>query len=265
MRTGVNTVLWGGHPLRVAFEGAALAGYDGIELSAISSMGEHLVLERWRELVGPIRELAQRHDLDLLAVEQPSHDGKLMELAFEAAEGLGIGIVNCGPGGTSGDEESLRESISRLSELAKRAEAHGLTLCVKAHVGAAIYDTRTTLIALDAIDSPAFGLDMDPSHIYRAGEDPVEALRAVVERVRHVHIRDCRGRQSGPGNPEEQANGRGEIDLLAYVAVLHDAGYDGPIDLEVIGAKTYDVVQCQAIASESRGHLQACLQACGDR
>jgi len=265
MKMGVNSVLWGGHPLTVAFEGAALAGYEGVELSAIPSMGEHLVLERWRELLAPIRELAQSNELDLLAVEQPSQDKKLMELAYQAAESLGIGIVNCGPGGTSGDDDSLRESISRLTELAKRAEDHGLTLCVKAHVGAAIYDTRTTLIVLDAIDSPAFGLDMDPSHIYRAGEDPVEALRAVVERVRHVHIRDCRGRQRGPGNPEEQANGRGEIDLLAYVAVLHEAGYDGPIDLEVIGAQTYSVVRCQAIASESRGHLQACLQACGDR
>jgi len=30
--------------------------------------------------------------------------------------------------------------------------------------------------ALEAIDSPAFGLDMDPSHIYRSGENPVEAI-----------------------------------------------------------------------------------------
>jgi len=265
MKTGVNSVLWGGHPLSVAFDGAARAGYDGIELSAIPSMSEHLVLERWRELVGPIRELAQHYGLDLLAVEQPSHDESLMELAYQAAESLGIGIINCGPGGRSGDEESLGASISALRELAKRAEDHGLTLCVKAHVGAAIYDTPTSLRVLDAIDSPAFGLDMDPSHIYRAGEDPVEALRAVVERVRHVHIRDCRGRHTGPGDPEEQANGRGEIDLLGYVAVLHEAGYDGPINLEVIGAKTYELLACQAIASESRGYLQACLQACGDR
>ena len=47
-----------------------------------------------------------------------------------------------------------------------------MTLCVKAHVGHAVYNTPTSLQVLDAITSPAFGLDMDPSHIYRAGEDP---------------------------------------------------------------------------------------------
>lgn len=265
MKIGVNSVLWGGYPLSTAFEGAARAGYEGIELCAIPSMSQHLVLERWRELVGPIGELAERYSLDLLALEQPSQDEELMDLAFQAAEALGIGIVNCGPGGKSGDEQSLQTSVSQLSELVKRAEDYGLTLCVKAHVGAAINDTRTSLRVLDAIDSPAFGLDMDPSHIYRAGEDPVAALRAVVNRVRHVHIRDCRGRQSKPGDPEEQATGRGEIDLLGYVAVLHEAGYDGPLDLEIIGAKDYELVSCQAIASESRGYLQASLQACGER
>jgi sugar phosphate isomerase/epimerase len=104
---------------------------------------------------------------------------------------------------------------------------------------------------------------MDPSHIYRAGENPVEAIKAVVSRVKHVHIRDCKGRQQGPGKPEDQANGRGDIDLGGYVRTLHEAGYTGPLDLEIIGAKQYSLVQCSVIAAESRGHMQACLQACG--
>ena len=31
------------------------------------------------------------------------------------------------------------------------------------------------------------------------------------------------------------------------------------------GAKTYELPRCVAIAAESRGHMQACLQACGAR
>lgn len=265
MKAGANSVLWGGHSLEEAFAGAARAGYDGIELSAIPRMSEHLVLERWKELVGPVRELSEQYHLELLAMEQPSQDPGVMEQAFEAARALGVPVVNCGPGGKTGDEASLTAAIASLGDLAKRAEDHGLTLCVKAHVGAAICDTPTSLRVLDAIGSPAFGLDMDPSHIYRAGEDPVEALGSVISRVKHVHIRDCKGRQSGPGDPEDQACGRGDINLLGYVSVLHDSGYSGPVNLEVIGAKGYDLTACQAIASESRGHLQACLQACGER
>ena len=144
------------------------------------------------------------------------------------------------------------------------AERYGVTLCVKAHVGRAIYNTPTTLKVMEGISSPAFGIDMDPSHIYRAGENPVEAIAAVISRVKHVHIRDCKGRQQGPGKPEMQANGRGDIDLVGYVRVLHENGYEGPLDLEIIGAKDYAVDQCIVIAAEARGHMQACLQACGD-
>ena len=173
--------------------------------------------------------------------------------------------MNCGPGGKSDDEATLQQSIDSIGSLVQMAEKYGVTLCVKAHVGASIYNTPTTLKLMEAISSPAFGIDMDPSHIYRANENPVEAIAAVISRVKHVHIRDCKGRQQNPGKPENQANGRGDIDLLGYIRVLHENGYNGPVDLEVIGAKEYALTECCIIAAEARGHMQACLQACGAR
>ena len=265
MKLGANTVLFGGHSMRTAFEGIAMAGYDGVELSAIDGMSEHLVLERWRELVPEVRDLSAEYGLELLAIEQPAHDPEKMDRTCAAAAALGIPVVNCGPGGKTGDEHSLRASIESLAGLAEIAEAHGVVLCVKAHYGASIHDTATTLRTMEAIASPAFGIDMDPSHVYRAGENPAEAIVPVMSRVRHVHIRDCKGKQASPGRPEDQANGRGDIDLLGFVRVLHEHGYDGPLNLEVIGAGEYTVQQCTAIAAEARGHMQACLQACGAR
>jgi len=265
MKLGANSVLFGGCDLRTAFEHIARAGYDGIELSAIDGMSEHLVLDRWREIAPEIKRLASEYSLELLAMEQPSQDPAKMETAFQAASEIGVPIINCGPGGKTGDEASLQQSIDSLGRLATMAEKYGVTLCVKAHVGAAIYNTPTTLRLMEATTSPAFGIDMDPSHIHRASENPVKAIAAVVSRVKHVHIRDCKGRQQGPGKPEDQANGRGDIDLVGYIRVLHEAGYNGPLDLEIIGAKDYSLVQCSMIAAESRGHMQACLQACGAR
>lgn len=265
MKLGANSVLFGGYDMATAFAQIKAAGYDGIEISAINGMSEHLVLDRWRDCVPELKQLSKEHELPLLAMEQPSREPELMEAAMQAATEAGIPIINCGPGGKSDDEESFQAAIDSLGKLADRAEHYGLTLCVKAHVGACIYNTPTTLRALDAITSPAFGLDMDPSHIHRADEDPVEALRQVLPRIRHVHIRDCKGRQQGPGKPEDQANGRGDIDLLGYIRVLHEGGYTGPLDLEVIGAKEYPLTACCTIAAEARGHMQACLQACGAR
>lgn len=265
MKLGANSVLFGGFDLETAFKYIAMSGYDGIELSAIEGMSEHLVLGRWRELVDDIKRLAREYGLQLLAMEQPSQDPAVMETAFQAAVELGIPIVNCGPGGTRDDEDSIKATIDSLGRLADMAGKYGVTLCVKAHVGAAIYNTATTLRAMAEIPSPHFGIDMDPSHIYRSGENPVEAIAAVISRVRHVHIRDCKGRQQSPGAPPDQANGRGDIDLVGYVRVLHEHGYDGPLDLEIIGAKELPLEQCIVIAAESRGHMQACLQACGAR
>jgi sugar phosphate isomerase/epimerase len=265
MKLGANSVLFGGYDLETAFKHLALAGYDGIELSAIDGMSSHLVLSGWHELVPDILKYSQEYNLELLAIEQPSQDPIKMEEAFQAASELGIPIINCGPGGKSGDEASLQQSIENIGNLSVLAEKYGVTLCVKAHVGAAIYNTPTTLQLMEAIQSPAFGIDMDPSHIYRAGEDPVEALSAVISRVKHIHIRDCKGRQQGPGKPELQANGRGDINLLGYIRVLAENGYAGPVDLEIIGAKEYSQVQCAIIAAEARGHMQACLKAAGVR
>ena len=265
MKLGANSVLFGGYDMETAFKYLAMAGYDGIEVSAIGGMSEHLVLDRRQEIAPEIKRLAKEYNLELLAMEQPSQDPAVMETACQAAVESGIPIINCGPGGKADDEESLQQSIDTLGSLADMAERYGVTLCVKAHVGCSIYNTPTTLRAMEAISSPAFGIDMDPSHIHRADENPVEAIAAVISRVKHVHIRDCKGRQSGPGNPENQANGRGDIDLVGYIRVLHENGYTGPLNLEVIGAKEYTLEQCCIIAAETRGHMQACLQACGAR
>lgn len=267
MKLGANSVLFGAFDMETAFKYIAMSGYDGIELSAIPGMSEHLVLEKWQALVPQIKRLSSEYGLELLAMEQPSRDPERMEAAFQAAVEIGIPIVNCGPGGKSDDEEAWTQVIDSLGNLATMAEGYGVTLCVKAHVGASIYNTPTTLRAMSEISSPAFGIDMDPSHIHRAGENPVEAIAAVISRVKHVHIRDCKGRQQGPGAPADQANGRGDVDLVGYVRVLHEHGYAGPLDLEVIGAKAqgYSLEQCCIIAAETRGHMQASLQACGAR
>jgi len=265
MKLGVNSVLFGGFDMETAFKFTAICGYDGIELSAIDGMSEHLVLDRWNELAPRIKDLSNQYNLPLLAMEQPSQDAAKMELAFQAATELTIPIINCGPGGKANDESTFQLVIDSLGKLADRAKHYGLTLCFKAHVGQYVYNTPTTLKVLNALNHPNLGLDMDPSHIWRAGEDPVEAIGAVVHRIKHVHIRDCKGRQQNPGPPELQANGRGDINLLGYIRVLKEGGYTGPVDLEIIGAKTYELAKCVAIAAESRGHMQACLQACGVR
>ncbi|MCB0162480.1 MAG: sugar phosphate isomerase/epimerase, partial [Caldilineaceae bacterium] len=94
MKLGANSVLFGGYDMETAFKYIAMAGYDGIELSAIDSMSQHLVLDRWRELVPGIKQLADTYGLELLAIEQPRHDTALMEQCMQAAAELGVPVIN---------------------------------------------------------------------------------------------------------------------------------------------------------------------------
>lgn len=267
IRLGVNSVLFKQFDFATAARHIAACGYDGVEIAAIRGMCEHLELDRWREQAADLRAVLAETGLRFLSMEVAGlGDEDRLRRAFEAGAELGIPVVNVGPGGKSGVEEDLRRSIETLGRLAELAAGHGVTLCVKAHVGSAIFDTPTTLRAMAELPSPAFGIDMDPSHIYRAGENPEEALPQVLARVRHVHIRDCRGRQQGPGPIELQACGRGDIDLFGYCQAMVAGHYDGPVCLEVIGAKPeHSLAQLCVVAAESYGYLNAALRRLGAR
>ena len=260
MKIGVNSVLFGGFDFPTAAKHIALCGYDGVEVSAILGMCEHLALDRWREEAPAVRQAAADNGLALLSMEVSALEDARALPAFEAAEALGIPVVNFGPGGKAKSREDLDRQAALMERLAREAEKHGVTLCVKAHVGACVDDTPSTMELMKRIGGKGFGIDMDPSHIYRAGEDPARALKQVVSRVRHIHIRDCKGRGPGPGTPRDQACGRGDIDLAAYCRVLTEAGYDGPVCLEVIGAGALSLAEVSIIAAESRGYLNALLK-----
>jgi sugar phosphate isomerase/epimerase len=261
VQLGVNTVLFGKHGFRTAMEWIKRAGYAAAEISAIEGMCEHLRLDAWKRDAPDIKAIARDLDLPISAMEEAALDEDRLMRACEAAAEIGIPVINVGPGGSKDNPADLDAAIGLLARMAEKAEPFGVTLCVKAHVGAAIWNTPTTLRAIGRIDSPAFGIDMDPSHVHRAGEVPKEALKQVVARVRHVHIRDCAGLGPSPGTPEMQACGRGDIDLLGYVRVLVEAGYNGPVNLEIIGATEYELANCAAIAAESYGFLNAATKA----
>ena len=264
IKLGVNTVLFKNFSLDEAACAIKKAGYDGMEISALAGMAEHLAPDSWREQVKSIKETVAKYELPLLSTEAASLDEERLAKVFEACEEIGIPIVNVGPGGTADDDETLKKSIETLAKLSEKAKIHGVTLCCKAHVGAAVYNTPTTLALINAISSSSFGVDMDPSHIYRAGENPVEALPQVISRVKHIHIRDCKGTGPSPGEPSLQACGRGDIDLYGYFKAMTDAGYDGPVCLEIIGPEL-EMTEASIIAAESYGYMNACLKHLGAR
>ncbi len=265
IKLGVNSVLFGKNDFATACRHIKLAGYDGVEISAIKGLREHLELDRWQEQAVELKRTAADAGLEFLSMEESSLDEDRLTKAFQAGAEIGIPVVNIGPGGKSKSQEDFARQTDLMAKMAAKAEQYGVTLCVKAHVGACIDDTPTTLAAMKKIGSSAFGIDMDPSHIWRAGEDPAAALKPVLSRTKHIHIRDCLGKGPGPGTPQNQACGRGDIDLFGYCKAMVDGRYSGPVCLEVIGANDLELAEVAIIAAESYGYLNACLKALGAR
>lgn len=264
IKLGVNSVLFKAVSFREAAEAIKKCGYDGVEISAIGGMCEHLNLADWKNQKAELIAIREELDLPFLSTEVASQDRERLNTAFEACAEIGIPIVNIGPGGRMNDEETMKTSLETIQMLAEDAEKYGITLCVKAHVGAAVFSTPTTLRMMDTITSPAFGVDMDPSHIHRAGENPAIALPQVLTKMKHIHVRDCKGEGPSPGAPADQACGRGDIDLFGYFKAMVDQNYDGPVDLEVIGPDQ-SYVDATKIAAESYGYMNAILKKLGAR
>ena len=264
IKLGVNSVLFKHFSFREAAEAIKICGYDGVEISAIEGMCEHLDLNKWRTQKTELLSIIEAYDLVFLSSEVASLDRNRLLTAFEALAELGIPVANIGSGGEAGNEESFKEVTQAIAVSAADALSFGLTLCVKAHVGAAIHNTETTLRMVKTVNSKGLGVDMDPSHIHRAGENPAVELPNVISAMKHIHIRDCKGPGPSPGDPLMQACGKGDIDLFGYFDAMVKANYNGPVSLEIIGPEQ-SMPRAVTIAAESYGYMNAILKQLGAR
>jgi sugar phosphate isomerase/epimerase len=95
----------------------------------------------------------------------------------------------------------------------------------------------------EAIPSPNFGLNYDPSHMIWQQIDYLKPIREFSERLVHVHAKDVRldrERLDDVGilaTPLEyhrpKLPGLGDVDWGRFISGLSDSGYDGPVCVEV--------------------------------
>jgi sugar phosphate isomerase/epimerase len=259
LKLGCNTVLFNQLDLFGALQHISWAGYDGAELAFLGNMAQHIQANTDESYIDEVKSTARKHGLELFAIEASGTKEEMAKI-FEVASKLGIPIIAIGSGGKSGDPEETEKAFKYIQELAEVANTWGITLAVKPHVGACVYNTETALQFLNKMDSPSIGINFDPSHLHRAGDHTPSAALDLGDRIVHSHFRDCPHRAQSPGLPEQQIPGRGEIDIIGTLQALKEVGYDRVLDLEVIGAFTYPLSRQMGIASESRGYLHRCLQ-----
>ena len=95
----------------------------------------------------------------------------------------------------------------------------------------------------ETIPSDHFGLNYDPSHLVMQLMDPIEPIREFGPRIFHTHAKDMRidrHRLNDVGAlvpPMDRSTakipGLGDIDWGRWIGMLTDAGYHGPVCIEV--------------------------------
>ena len=145
--------------------------------------------------------MAKKHELELFAIHAGWGPGfenlldadkiKLLTKVFDVAFKLNIPLVAIRTYGKSDDKESIKQQFEYIRKLCEQAESRGLTLAVKAHIGASVYNIATTMQMLDQIDSPALGVNLAAFQLYKVGEDPAEAVLKFDKKIVHVHFSDA--------------------------------------------------------------------------
>jgi inosose dehydratase/3D-(3,5/4)-trihydroxycyclohexane-1,2-dione acylhydrolase (decyclizing) len=243
IRIGANPIGWsnddmpelgGDIPLEECLAEAKAAGFEGMELG-----------NKFPREAGRLRPILAAHGLELVSGWYSTflieRDGKA---EFEAASahrrllrdmGCQVLIAAECTGTVHGDRAkplSTRPVLtdrqwpllaSRLTDLADRLAAEGLTLVYHHHMGTVI-ETEAEIDRLMATTGSAVKLLLDTGHATWAGADPAALARRWRGRIAHVHAKDVRPAVAA------EAGLTGWSFLDAVVAGVYTVPGDGVVD-----------------------------------
>jgi len=299
MELGLLTDSLGELPLTDALDVAAQLGIDTVEIALGGwSPAPHADLDRLLGDAGARRRLAQDVRTRGLRLEafnasgNPLHplegaaDDRVVRGALQLAEELGVSTLvlmsglPAGPGDsfpawitTVWPEENLRllEHQWTVAEdywgvLAEEARRRGVRLAVEMHANQLVFNVPS-LLRLRAAAGDTVGVNLDPSHLFWMGADPLAAAAALEGTIHHVHAKDTRISEdvaSVTSRLEPVSNDLVDRRAWNYVAVgaghdadwwrrfldaLRAAGYDGPVSIE---NEDYSLSQRESVALAAR-------------
>ena len=229
MKIGILTVLFQDQPLEAALDQIAELGLEAVELGTGNYPGSaHCdpdVLLEDPKAVEALRKTVEDRGLMISALSchgNPLHPQKALAAAhhetwrktIRLAEKLGVDRVNtfsgC-PGDSEGSKypnwvvcpwpedflEILKwqwneKVIPYWTEEVAFAAEHGVDkIGLEMHPGFVVYNPETMWKLRNAVGD-AIGLNLDPSHLFWQGIDPIAAIRNVGPAIYHVHAKDTK-------------------------------------------------------------------------
>jgi len=123
----------------------------------------------------------------------------------------------------------------------------GVRFALEPHPSGIAFDLVSAQRTLETLKGrEEFGFNFDPSHLFWQGVDPVEFIRALPERIFHVHVKDAAVTLNGSssilgshlpfGDPRRgwdfRSPGRGGVNFEEIIRALNAIDYAGPLSVE---------------------------------
>jgi sugar phosphate isomerase/epimerase len=179
-----------------------------------------------------------------------------LKLVIQAARKLGVGVVNTfvGRDWAKSVDENWPRFLEVWRPLVQFADDNGIRIGIENCPMSFTRDewpggkNLATSPAIwrrmfNDIPSPNFGLNFDPSHFVWQQMDYLKAIREFAARIHHAHAKDVRidrerlddvGILAFPLQYHTpKLPGLGDVNWGQYFSVLGDAGYRGPVCIEV--------------------------------
>ncbi len=230
-----SSIIFLPYTLEQALQGLSEAGFVNVEIGAVKDFLEHLDPDQLGPAeVANCQALLDRHGLRCVSMSghAPLHldiGRERLTRVLRAGRELGIQVLNTFTGDASTEEE-IDAFVRNVNAVAEEAEAAGIRLCLEtdsnllptAQIGVGI---------LERIGNPWVGINYDPGNvIYYTGASPEDDITYALPHLGHVHLKDKRG---GQGVADFPPLGDGDVDIPRILRTLDDAGYAGPVSMEI--------------------------------
>ena len=229
---------------RLGFDGVEFLAHPGWELNPVTATTKDADQIGRRFKDAGIKLMAVAHYDSRMAEGTPEAMAGLENtVRLLPALGTKLLTINAWVPPSATDDEQLAFLVGYMKPILKIAEDTGVAIAIEncpheeANFARSPYNWARMF---EALPSPAFGMEYDPSHLIWQGADYVQALRDVASRVIAFHAKDTEIRYEilrSHGMIRSdwwrfRVPGLGDANWRALFRILIDIKYNGPVIIE---------------------------------
>jgi 4-hydroxyphenylpyruvate dioxygenase len=248
---------------------AAHAGFRGIELFepdlVASTLSPKQVRERCEELGLQIVLYQPFRDLDSVDAEQFERNLTRLDRKFDVMAELGVDLILVCSNASDDAVADVDELATQLRAAGDRALLRGMRIAYEALAWGRTVDLwQQSWEVVRRADHPAVGLCLDSFHILSRASTLKELSEVPGDKIFFLQLADAPHKDMDVLQWSRHYRlfpGEGAFDLVAFTAAVLDAGYRGPLSLEVFNDvfRQSSPVRTAIDAVRSLGALQAGL------